>query len=176
MSLQHLKQTALSLGIGLLLGAWSNGCASPPAPASVPQKIAGGSTRGANAERLEAIMKEVDRVESFQPFVDHLADDVVFRATIPDGTPASGEHRGKEAVTEYFMKTLPAFAVFEQKVPMEFVDDGDRVIILGDDAYKMIKTGQTFRSPYAMVVRFERDRIKSILIIQDLSGMAAAYR
>lgn len=121
-------------------------------------------------------MKEIDRSGSFQALVDQLADDVTFRATVADGTPASGEFRGKKAVADYFIRTLPGLAVFEQQVPMEFVGNGDRVIILGDDAYTLTKTGQKFRSPYAMVVRFERDRIKSILIIQDLSGMAAAYR
>jgi ketosteroid isomerase-like protein len=32
--------------------------------------------------------------------LDHLADDVVFEVTIPEGTPISGEFRGKQAVTD----------------------------------------------------------------------------
>jgi ketosteroid isomerase-like protein len=61
-------------------------------------------------------------------------------------------------------------------VPLEFITDKNRVIVLGEDAYTLKKTGETFRSPYAMIVSYEDERIKGILIIQDLSGMAAAYR
>jgi len=34
------------------------------------------------------------REEDHQALLDHLADDVVFRATVPDGTPISGELHG----------------------------------------------------------------------------------
>jgi ketosteroid isomerase-like protein len=129
-----------------------------------------------SVSRLKWILEEVDRTRDMKPLIEQLSEDVVFRVTIPEGTPVSGEFRGKEAVTKYFAETLPAVAVFKQQVPMEFVADGDRVIVLGDDAYSLKKTGETFRSPYAMIVNYEGERIKSILVIQDLSGLAMAYR
>ncbi|HZH02129.1 MAG TPA: nuclear transport factor 2 family protein [Myxococcaceae bacterium] len=129
-----------------------------------------------NSERLGKIMEEVNRTGDFKSLVDALAEDVIFRVTVPDGTPSSGVFRGKESVSTYFTKTLPQLAVFEQQQPIELVPDGDRVIILGDDSYTLHKTGETFRSPYAMVVEFKAERISSILIIQDLSGMARAYQ
>ncbi|MDY7227384.1 nuclear transport factor 2 family protein [Hyalangium rubrum] len=129
-----------------------------------------------NLSRLKRILEEVDRTWEMKPLTDQFAKEVVLRVTIPDGTPLSGEFRGKEAVTGYFTQILPEVAVFKQQAPVEFVPDGERVIVLGDDAYTLKKTGETFRSPYAMVVGFEEEQIKSILIIQDLSGLAAAYR
>jgi hypothetical protein len=46
--------------------------------------------------------KSIFEAEDFQPLLDRLADDVVFKATIPEGTPISGEFRGKQAVVDYF--------------------------------------------------------------------------
>lgn len=129
-----------------------------------------------NAARLKAIMEETDRTWDFTPFINILADDVVFKATVPEGTPISGEFKGKDAVTEYFMKILPDTAVFKQQVPMDFIDDGDRVIILGDDAYTLIKNNRTYRSSYAMIVKFSNGLVDDILIIQDLSGFYDAYK
>lgn len=130
----------------------------------------------ANAERLKAVMEETDRTWSFKPLIDMLAEDVRFKSTIPNGTPISGEFRGKEAVSRYFSVILQDVAVFKQQVPMEFIDAGNRVIILGDDAYTLKKTGETYRSPYASVFTFEDGLISDILIIQDLSGIWNAYR
>lgn len=129
-----------------------------------------------NASRLQRIMEEIDRTWNFAPLITQLADDVVFRVTVPEGTPLSGEFRGKDAVARYFTKILPSVAVFRQQAPMEFIAYGERVIILGDDAYTLKKTGDTFRSPYAMIVTYRGEDITNILIIQDLHGLAAAYR
>lgn len=130
----------------------------------------------ANAEKLKAVMEETDRTWSFKPLIDILAEDVKFKSTIPDGTPISGEFRGKKAVSEYFNVILQDVAVFKQQIPMEFIDAGNRVIILGDDAYTLKKTGETYRSPYASIFTFEGELIRDILIIQDLSGIWNAYR
>lgn len=125
---------------------------------------------------LKKTMEEVDRTWDFTPLIRILSDDVVFEATIPEGTPISGQFKGKEAVSDYFMKILPATAVFKQQAPMEFVAHNDKVIILGEDAYTLKKNDQTFRSPYAMLVTFDRGLITNILIIQDLSGFLEVYR
>lgn len=168
MSGSLLSKLALSTGAVLALGAY--------ATRSRPSAN-GSAERGKDhVRRLKWILEEVNQRGNMKPLIDHLAEDVVFRVTIPDGTPASGEFRGKAAVLEYFTQTLPGLADFTQQAPLEFIPDGDRVIVLGDDAYTLKKTGETFRSPYAMVMGFEGDRLKSWLIIQDLSGMAAAYR
>lgn len=130
----------------------------------------------ANAARLKAIMEETDKTWSFQPLIDILAADVKFKSTVPAGTPISGEFKGKEAVARYFNVILQDVAVFKQQIPMEFIEAGNRVIILGDDAYTLKKTGVTHRSPYAAIFTFEGGLIKDILIIQDLSGIWEAYR
>ena len=115
------------------------------------------------------------RAGDFQLLLDHLDDDVVFKATIPDGTPISGEFRGKQAVADYFQH-LGEVAVFRQERPQEYFADGDRVVVLGDDSFEIRKSGATARSEYAIVVDFRDGLITSVLIIQDLSAVVSAYR
>jgi len=50
-----------------------------------------------------SLAKCILEVEDWQPLLDRLAHDVVFKATIPEGTPISGEFRGKQAVEKHFM-------------------------------------------------------------------------
>lgn len=125
-------------------------------------------------ERVQAALAVID--SDFGPLQALLADDAVFRATVPPGTPISGEFRGRDAIAGYFNRLLPDVAVFVQQAEPEFIAEGNKVIVLGDDAYTLKKNGKTYRSPYAMVITFAGELAESILIIQDLSGIAEAYR
>ena len=63
-----------------------------------------------------ALAKSIFEAEDFLPLFDRLANDVVFKATIPQGTPISGEFRGKQAVVDYF-ENLEEIATFRQEKP-----------------------------------------------------------
>jgi ketosteroid isomerase-like protein len=90
----------------------------------------------------------------WQPLLDHLADDVVFKVTIPEGTPVSGEFRGKQAVTEHFER-LGDLLEFRQEQPMEFLGSGSRVVVLGCESFEIKETGDTVSgSEYADVIDF----------------------
>jgi ketosteroid isomerase-like protein len=113
---------------------------------------------------------------NWQPLLDRLADDVVFKVTVPEGTPISGEFRGKEAVTEHFER-LPELLEFEQEQPMEFLGDGDRVVVLGRESFEIKRNGVTVRgSEYADVIEFRDGLIATFLVIQDLTAVVDAYR
>jgi len=122
-----------------------------------------------------ALAKRVFEAEDFDPLLDCLADDVVFKATIPQGAPISGDFRGKQAVVDYF-ENLEEVATFRQEKPLEFFGGGERVVVLGDDSFEIKESGVTARSEYAIVVDFRKGLITSILIIQDLPAIADAYR
>jgi ketosteroid isomerase-like protein len=113
---------------------------------------------------------------NWQPMLDHLADDVVFKVTVPNGTPISGEFRGKQAVTEHFAR-LGELLEFRQEAPMEFFGDGDRVVVLGKESVEVKKSGVTVPgSEYADVLDFRDGLITRFLVIQDMSAFADAYR
>jgi ketosteroid isomerase-like protein len=113
---------------------------------------------------------------NWQPLLDHLAEDVVFRVTIPEGTPISGEFRGRRAVVGHF-HGLDDLLEFRQEEPMQFFADGDRVVVVGRETFVVKKNGQTVTgSDYADVLRFRDGLISDFLVIQDLTAVVDAYR
>jgi uncharacterized protein len=79
-------------------------------------------------------------------------------------------------VTEHFER-LPELLEFEQEQPMEFLGDGDRVVVLGRESFEIKRNGVTVRgSEYADVIEFRDGRIANFLVIQDLSAVVDAYR
>jgi ketosteroid isomerase-like protein len=110
-----------------------------------------------------------------QRLIERLADDVVFKVTIPDGTPSSSEVRGKQAVIDHLTK-LGGIAIFRQGKPQEYFVNGDRIVVIGKDSFEITEIGVTARSEYAMVLDYRDGLITRWLIIQDLSAFVDAYR
>ena len=122
------------------------------------------------------LAKSLLEAQDWQPLIDHLADDVVFKATIPDGTPISGEFRGKEAVAQHLVN-LPNVLEFRPEQPQEYFGSGERVVVLGKESVEVKKNGVTVpSSDYATVLDFRDGRITRFLVIQDLTAVVDAYR
>jgi ketosteroid isomerase-like protein len=125
-----------------------------------------------NTSLAQSLMESDD----WQPLIDHLADDVVFKATIPDGTPISGAFRGKQAVVDHLVR-LGDILEFRQEQPLQFFGNGDRVVILGKETVDVKKSGVTVPgSEYATILEFHDGLITRFLVIQDLSAVLDAYR
>jgi ketosteroid isomerase-like protein len=123
-----------------------------------------------------ALVRKVLESEDWPLLIDHLADDVVLKATIPDGTPISGEFRGKQAVVEHFQR-LGSLLEFRQEQPQQYFGDGDRVVVIGKESVDVKESGVTVHgSEYADVFDFRDGLITRFLIIQDLSAVLEAYR
>jgi ketosteroid isomerase-like protein len=125
-----------------------------------------------NTSLAQSLMESDD----WQPLIDHLADDVVFKATIPDGTPISGELRGKQAMVDHLIK-LGDVLGFRQEQPLQFFGTGERVVVLGKESVEIKKSGVTVpESEYATVLDFHDGLITRFLVIQDLTAVVDAYR
>jgi ketosteroid isomerase-like protein len=123
-----------------------------------------------------AFAKSVLETEDWPRLIDHLADDVVFKVTIPDGTPISSELRGKQAVVEHLLN-LGSLLEFQQEKPLEFFGSGDRVVVLGQETVEIKKNGVAVRgSEYVDVLDFDDGLITRFSIIQDLTAVVDAYR
>ena len=113
---------------------------------------------------------------NWQPLLDRLADDVVFKVTVPEGTPISGEFRGKQAVIGHFER-LGDLLEFRQEEPMEFFANGRRVVVLGKESVEIKRSGVTVPgSEWVTVLDFRDGLITRFLVIQDMSAFADAYR
>jgi ketosteroid isomerase-like protein len=122
-----------------------------------------------NVALLQRIWGPMERGEStdYQPFFDLLHDDIVF-------TTSLGELRGKRAVIHYFTHAgeLVEFRPFER--PSEYFGNGDRVVIVGEETFRVKATGVTVRGPWAWVHDLRDGLITRIEAIQDLSAVADA--
>jgi len=127
-----------------------------------------------NMERMREIFEEMTRTGGIQPLLDQLAEEAVYKLSLPPGTPLSGEFRGKPAILEYFARLDEVLEVLEVR-PREFVGQGDRVIVLGDEQFIVKKTGKRCASEFAFVLEFSCGRIVRALVIEDLSGIVEAY-
>jgi ketosteroid isomerase-like protein len=123
-----------------------------------------------------ALAQSLLESDDWQALIDHLADDVVFKVTIPDGTPVSGEFRGKQAVVDHLTR-LPDLLEFRQEQPLQYFGDGDRIVVLGKESFDVNESGVTVDgSEYADVLDFRDGMITRFLVIQDTSAIADAYR
>jgi ketosteroid isomerase-like protein len=123
-----------------------------------------------------ALIRNVLETEDWPLLIDHLADDVIFKVTVPDGTPISGEFRGKQAVVDHFNR-LGSLLEFRQEQPLQYFGEGDRVVVLGKESFDVKESGITVGgSEYADVFDFREGLITRFLIIQDMSTVVEAYR
>ncbi len=95
---------------------------------------------------LKNMMDAMDRTGDFEPMIERLAEEVVFKATIREGIPISGPFVGKQKVTQYFREILPSVAVFVQQKPIRLMADDLQVIMLGEDAFTLKKTIKRIRA------------------------------
>lgn len=111
-------------------------------------------------------------------YYDLLADDVVVEyGTCREGMPLSEPHVGKASAIEFSEEVSPS-VVEGHRLDDEpfFIDDGDRVVVLGRESYVIKKTGAKVQNrPYAVVLTFRDGKIVRMLQIKDLSEFADAY-
>jgi ketosteroid isomerase-like protein len=112
----------------------------------------------------------------WQPLLDHLDEDVVFKFSIPAGTPVVPEIRGKQAVVEHLTR-LEDWLGFTQEKEPEFFGSGDRIVLLGQETVEVKKNGVVVPgSEYATVLDFHEGLLTRFTTIQDLTFVVEAYR
>lgn len=107
--------------------------------------------------------------EDYQPFFDSLDDDIVFTTSV-------GELRGKPAVVHYFAHAWEVIEARPFEKPLEYYGDGDRVVVLGEEAFKIKESGVTAHADWAWVHDVHQGKITKILAIQDLSAVAETVK
>jgi ethanolamine utilization protein EutQ len=124
-----------------------------------------------NVALMRRIWGPLERGEShdFGPFFDLLSDDVVFELPV-------GELHGKSSVIDYFAHASETLEFQPFEKPLQYYGDGERVVILGDETFRVKESGASHRAEWAWVVDVRDGRIVRIAAIQDLSGIADVIR
>ena len=92
---------------------------------------------------------------SVQDWLDLMADDVAMRS-LPDGgheMPFTKARDGKAQAAAYFAGLVADWEMIHF-TPVEFIAQGDRVVVLSKVAFRFRKTGKVVESPKADVFRF----------------------
>jgi uncharacterized protein len=110
-----------------------------------------------------------------QSLLGLLSEDVEWKLFEIEGVPFSGTRRGVERVGEFFAQ------VFDTEEPLHFeprelVAQGDKVVALGDYAWRVKSTGREYESDFVHVFTVRDGKVARFQEFMDTAAVSAAYR
>jgi SnoaL-like protein len=118
---------------------------------------------------IQRILDDAFATRRFDVLAAHLADDVIFEVTPPDGGPTALEQRGRDAVVDYFT-SLGDIVTFWR---VQCFGDGERVVAVGAESFTIPRYGLTVGGEFALLLYVCNEVITRFLIIEDLSQSSA---
>ena len=122
-----------------------------------------------NTALLQQILDEAFATRDFRSLASHLAEDVVFEVTPPEGMPTTPERRGKQEVLDYFTG-LGDIVTFWQ---VRCFGDGERVVAVGAESFTIPRYGVTLGGEFALLLHVCDGLITRFLIIEELAESPA---
>jgi ketosteroid isomerase-like protein len=123
---------------------------------------------------LRKIFAEFAESGSVEGLLEILTEDVVYRVTVGEGTPLSGEFVGIEGVRRYF-EGMPAAVEHLGFNVYDFLANEDTAVVTGDETLRVVRNGAVFSSDWAVVCRYRGDKVRSVVVIENLGPLSAAY-
>ena len=110
----------------------------------------------------------------FASALDMFAEDAEVVFTGPASIPLSGSYCGRGEIERFFGIIGNAFEV-EIFQPLEFIDDGTQVAVIGREKSVVRATGKTFDVNWVQVWTVEAGRITRLRDYFDTGTMALAF-
>jgi uncharacterized protein len=107
--------------------------------------------------------------------INRLADDVTWDTPGPSDLPTAGKRRGHDQVRDFF-KIVNELFEFEKFDPHTFVAQGDRVVVLGDDALRLKASGEALQESWAHAFTLKDGKIVAFHEYLDTAALVAAMR
>jgi hypothetical protein len=107
-------------------------------------------------------------------FIQHLADQVEWIVPGPTDHPSTGTHVGKEALLLLFAR----FSAFAELLGLEIeqvVGDGEVVVVLGRERWKVKTSGREFETIWGNAVTVDDGMITRVIVYADTSNETAAF-
>lgn len=121
-----------------------------------------------NTAVLQRVLDEAFATRDFRFLASHLADDVVFEVTPPEGMSTTPERRGKREVLDYFT-SLGDIVTFWQ---VRCFGKGERVVAVGVESFTIPHYGVTLGGEFALLLHVCGGLITRFLIIENLAESA----
>ena len=128
-----------------------------------------------NVRLVKATMDAFMSAGSPEPLLAAIPEDAVIKAIIPDGTPISGEFRGREG----FLRYLTALHEVMEILAVETTDitaSADHVVMLGTEKARVRRTGKMLDCEIATVFTIKDGKIARMVALADMSPIVDAYR
>lgn len=103
------------------------------------------------------------------------AEDIEWELPEIENVAFAGPHKGKAAVQEFF-KTLAADQEEVEFIPMEYITQGDKVVVLGHEEWKTRQGGHQFKTDWVHIFTVRKGKITSFRQFMDTAVVAAAYK
>lgn len=93
----------------------------------------------------------------------------------PVDLPTAGTRRGRDAVRQFFGTVAELFD-FQRFEPKEFIAQGDRVVVLGEDTVRVKATGTVLDSEWAHAFSVKNGKIVTFNEYVDTGAIVAELR
>jgi ketosteroid isomerase-like protein len=89
--------------------------------------------------------------------------------------PWTGTHKGPQEIPKVFTAIQSFWKTLDFKVT-DVIEQGDRVAFFGSFTYKSNVTGKEILSPFALLARFEGDKVHYLQFLEDSYGTAGSFK
>ena len=89
--------------------------------------------------------------------------------------PWAGTHNGPQELVDVFVAIQRCWKTLDFKVT-DSIEQGNRVAFFGSFTYKSNVTGREITSPYALLARFEGDKVAYLQFLEDSYGTAGSFK
>jgi len=92
---------------------------------------------------------------------ERIDDNCVWKSPGPtDKLPWAGVYKGKQEIGKFFM-AVAQNTEFSEFSPLEMIEQGDTVVVLGRLAGRSVKTGKPVENEWAHVFKYKGDKVVS---------------
>ena len=107
--------------------------------------------------------------------LEHVSEDVTWRAPGPDVVTYFGDRRGHAGATEFFVQ-LGTNVDFEHFEPGAFIAEDDKVVVLGRERGRVKRTGKSFDNDWALVFTFDGGgKVAGFQCYENTAAIAEAF-
>jgi ketosteroid isomerase-like protein len=110
-----------------------------------------------------------------QSLLTLVSDDIEWELPEIENVPFSGKRKGKAAVEEFF-SILNANQEEVHFMPMEFITQGDKVVVIGQEEWKTREGGHQYKNEWAHIFTVRNGRITAFRQFLDTAVVAAAHK
>ena len=89
--------------------------------------------------------------------------------------PWAGTHKGPQEVADVFVAIQRCWKTLDFKVT-DTLEQNSRVAFFGSFTYKSNVTGKEITSPFALLARFDGDKVSYIQFLEDSYGTAGSFK